>query len=215
MSRVASVLTTVLGLVTAAGLLVVLRTGGFSGHTVAKVEHGSTALRQVPRPVTGRPLTVVTPEGDRYTVAAVRGATGQAPLSGLPAPPPGKGYAFIDYVLTNPHRRPVLLEFPPNVFLRRAVVPADFAERCVFRVGAPEDVCDLPGRTRVIARLRGSAGLLRQDADTYMAPGASYLVRTVADAPVPDSADRRDMGLYVWEVRFTQDRIARYVPFPG
>jgi hypothetical protein len=201
--------------VTAAGLLVALRTGGFSDRTVANVDHGSAALRQVARPVTGRPLTVTTPEGDHYTVAAVRGATDKAPLSGLPEPPTGKGYAFIDYVLTNPHRRPVLLDFPPNVFLRRAVVPADFAERCVFRVGAPEDVCDLPGRTRVIARLRGSDGLLRRDADTYMAPGASYLVRTVADAPVLNGVGRKDMGLYVWEVRFTQDRIARLIPLPG
>ncbi|HEX2314902.1 MAG TPA: hypothetical protein VHJ17_14260, partial [Thermomonospora sp.] len=159
--------------------------------------------------------TVTTPEGDRYVMAAVRGAVGQAPLGGLARPPAGRGYAHVDYVLTNPHRRPVLLDFPPNAFLRRAVVPPEFAERCVFREGAPEEVCDVPGRTRLIGRLPGSADLVRQDADLFLAPRSSYLVRTVAEAPVPDSAGQRDVGLFVWQVRFTRDRLARRVPFPG
>ncbi|WP_119730957.1 hypothetical protein [Thermomonospora amylolytica] len=208
-------MTTVLGLTTAAGLLVALGAGASMSREIAHVDNPSHMLRVVDRPVTGRPLTVVTPEGDRYTMAAVRAGVGRAPVSGLPAPPPGKGYAFIDYVLTNPHRRPILLDFPPDLLLRRTAVPADFAERCVFRIGAPEELCDLPNRSRVIARLRGSRGLVRIDADTYLAPRSSYLVRVVADAPVLDTLGPPDMALYVWQVRFTGDRIARRIPFPA
>ncbi|PKK14498.1 MAG: hypothetical protein BUE48_009665 [Thermomonospora sp. CIF 1] len=211
----AAALSAALGMATAAGLIVVLRSVEGPSRPMANVDHGSSLLQEVPIPATGRPVTVTTAEGHRYTVAAVRGAVDPAPLPGVQVPPPGKGYAFIDYVLTNPQHHPILLDFPPYVFLRRSVVPPDFASRCVKRIGAPPELCDPPGRSQVIARLRGSADLIRQDADTYLAPGASYLVRAMADPPVPDSADHRDMGLFIWEVRFTGDRRSRHAPFPG
>lgn len=201
-----------LALVAAVGGVLVLRSGG--DQTVSQA--GSKTVMELPevaKPVTGRALSFVTPEGDRYSVAAVRGTIGAAPIPGLPPAPAGTGYPYIDYVLTNLMQRPVLLDYPPNIFLRQGIVPPDFVERCTPQKGAPDNFCDIPSQTRVIGRLPGSASPVKQDVDTFMPPGASYLVRIVAEAPVDESVVQGDMDLYVYQARFTRDRIARYVPF--
>ncbi|TNY37086.1 hypothetical protein [Thermomonospora catenispora] len=212
--RLGGALSALLGLTATAGLLAALDAGASLHRQVAHVTGPSPMPPATDRPAAGRPVTVATPEGDRYTMAAVRTGVERAPLPGLPAPPPGKGYAFADYVLTNPHHRPLPLVFPPGLLLRRTAVPAEHAERCVFRFGAPERLCEPPGRSRVIARLRGSQGPIRIGSGVHLAPRSSCLVRVVADAPVPESLDRGDMALYVWRVRFTGDGIARRIPLP-
>lgn len=213
--RSAVLIPTAVGLILITGAAIALRSGGDPGRAVTSANNGwHVALRQVPRPPTGHPVSVTTPEGDRYTMAVVRAGVAAAPLSGMPPPPTGEGYAFIDYVLTNELRRPVLLDFPPNVFLRRATVPPDFAGQCISQMGAPVNLCDLPGRSKVIGRLAGSPGLVRQEADTFLAAGGSYLVRAVANPPVDETLTEYDMALYVWQVRYTRDGIARLVPFP-
>jgi hypothetical protein len=171
------------------------------------------SLRAMASPETGKKLTVQTPEGFTYSIQAVGGGV-DAEASSSP-PPEGMAFAYVDYVFTNTGNEPALLDFPPDVFLKRSIVPDDEQERCIPRVGAPESVCAAPSKPKVIGRLDDSPPPYTIDTgDTYMPAKGSYLVRAVAEFPIPADASGDDLSLYVWAVRFTEDRIAKHAPFP-
>lgn len=173
----------------------------------------SSAVAKVDRPEAGEPLTVKTPEGFTYSVEAVGRATSKDPMPA--APPAGLTNVYVDYILTNAGKQAALLDFPPDVFVKRSVVPDSDQERCIPRVGAPDDMCAAPSRPRILGRVGDSRSpYVTSSGDTYIPAGSSYLVRAVVGFVVPDGTSADDLGLYVWAVRFTGDRTAREVVFP-
>ncbi|MFI6516322.1 hypothetical protein ACIBF1_12255 [Spirillospora sp. NPDC050679] len=177
-------------------------------------EGGAPVPGAAPMPKTGAPLSLTTPEGYGYGVAAVKAGTDDRPLATSKTSPAGSGYAYADYVLTNNQRRPVLLDFPADLFVPKDRVPASAQERCMPQPGIPSQMCTLPNQSKVIARLNGARPPIRQDADTLIPAGASYLVRIATDLPVEDGLAASDIKLYVWETRFTNDRKGIELAFP-
>jgi hypothetical protein len=165
-------------------------------------------------PQAGWPLEVTTPDGYRYSMAAVTAGTRDRPSAGGTPSPSGAVYAYADYVLSNTQNRPVLLDFPIDLFIDRAIVPESERSRCMPQPGVPGDMCTLPNQSQIALRLRNSEAPIVRGADTFIPPGASYLVRVVTDLPVKKAAGQADMRLYVWNVRFTTDRKAIEVAFP-
>src|SRR5262245_31254457 len=72
-------------------------------------------------PQAGWPLEVITPDGYRYTMAAVTAGTRDRPSAGGTPSPSGAVYAFADYVLSNTQKQPILLDFPIDLFVERAM----------------------------------------------------------------------------------------------
>jgi hypothetical protein len=167
-------------------------------------------------PKTGPALALRTPEGFRYTVAAAHGATNDQPLPAGHRPPrAGTTYAYIDYVLTNTHGDEVLLDFPGDLFVRRAQVPEAARARCMPQPGVPGDMCTLPNQSSVIGYLRGSKPPVEDSGDQYMPAGASYLVRVATTMPVVKGLRQSEMMLFVWDARYISDRRAVEVAFPS
>jgi hypothetical protein len=166
-------------------------------------------------PRTGRPLRLHTPEGFGYTVAAAHGATNDQPLPTGHSPlSPGTTYAYVDYVLTNTQGQQVLLDFPGDLFVRRAEVPAAARRRCMPQPGVPGGMCTLPNHSAVIGYLDGSKPPVEDSGDRYMPPGASYLVRVATTMPVAKGIRQSGMRLFVWNARYISDRRAVEAPFP-
>jgi hypothetical protein len=160
---------------------------------------------------TGPAVGVTDAQGDSYSMQAVTGGgTGQGPS---PAPT-GQTYAYADYVLTNPLARPVLLNLPADLFVRRDLVPQNLAPRCMWQAGVPEDMCTLPNTAKVVGTLTGSRPLVHKGADTYLPAHASYLVRITTTLPVSNTVQRSDLGVYVWNAIYVPDQVARPIAFP-
>jgi hypothetical protein len=170
---------------------------------------------RVAPPRTGAPLHLTTPDGFTYDAAAARGGTNDRPLPTDTTPvPAGRTYAYIDYVLTNTGDQEALLDFPGDLFVRRALVPADIRARCMPQPGVRGDMCTLPNHSAVIGYLHGSEAPVEENGDQYMPARASYLVRVATTQPVEKSVGQRDLGLYVWDARYISDRRAVEVAFP-
>ncbi|HEX2314477.1 MAG TPA: hypothetical protein VHJ17_12110 [Thermomonospora sp.] len=163
------------------------------------------AVRPSDAPSTGPTLSITTPEGYGYSLGATRSGTADRPLSRSTPAPSGTTYAYAEYVLTNTQQQPALLDYPADLFLPRAHVPASARSRCMPQPGVPRDMCTLPNHSQVVRRLGGSAAPIVQDGDTLMPPGASYLVRVATDLPVDPGVDDADIRLFVWNARFTSD----------
>lgn len=172
-------------------------------------------VQATPRPKAGKALKVTTPDGLAYLIEAVGGGVSEEPVYGSPPPDDGLTYAYIDYVFTNQHSEAALFDLPPDIFVKRDSVPEADRGRCIPRLGTPKDMCAVAGKGKVIARVGDSPATYEQDGDVYMPAGASYLVRAVSDVQVESGTSQDDLGLYVWAVRFTTDRIARPAPFPS
>ena len=171
--------------------------------TAGDTADGNAAPSRMPAPIpvgtaapAGPVLSVTTPDDYRYSMAAVTAGTRE--------PVAGSVRAYADYVLSNTQNRPILVDFPADLFIRRAMVPKAGQSRCM----------PLPDQAQIVLRLRNSAEPIVNGADTFIPPGASYLVRVTTDLPVKKKATRGDMKLYVWNVRFTADRKAVEVAFP-
>ncbi|MGH3391231.1 MAG: hypothetical protein ACRDOO_20380, partial [Actinomadura sp.] len=175
---------------------------------------GTAGIPAGTAPPAGWPLDVVTPDGYRYTMAAISAGIRDRPWAAGTPSPAGAVYAYADYVLSNTQKRPILLDFPADLFVRRAMVPESALSRCMPQPGVPGDMCTLPNQAQIVLRLRDSPAPIVKGADTFIPPGASYLVRVITDLPVKKKAGRDDMTLYVWNVRFTTDRKAIEVAFP-
>lgn len=176
---------------------------------------GAGAQRLV-RPKTGQPVRVGTPEGFAYTLAGVSGGTrGDIGLA-KGAAPGGALYAYAEYILTNTGQQPALLDFPAELYVKRSSVPLAARSRCSPQPGTAPGLCAPPSRSEVVGGLGNAKPLVKDGTGaTYIPVGASYLVRTVMDAPVAGDVPQEEIGLYIASVRFTGDRIARAVPFPA
>lgn len=169
-------------------------------------ETGDAGPALAQKPATGPAQQFSTPEGYGYDLAAVKTGTDDHPLNGSKPPPSGMSYAYAEYVLTNNQRRPVLLQFPADLFMPLSTVPKESRDRCMPQPGIPSSMCTLPNHSRLTARLNGSKAPFKDSGDTMMPAGASYLVRVAVDMPVKNDLSADDLKLYVWEARFTSDR---------
>lgn len=213
----AGALTGAVGIAAVAAGIVILRPGedasndsaqpSLAGQGASEGQGGTGGQGATARmPETGAPLNFTTPEGYGYRIAAVKTGTDARPLGATQAPPNGMTYAYADYVITNTQRRPVLLDYPADLFMPRAQVPASAQERCMPQPGIPDSLCTLPNHARVTARLDGSKAPIRDGAETMMPAGASYLVRVASDLPVKEGVSPESLKLYVWNARYTSDR---------
>jgi hypothetical protein len=206
-----------IGIAAVAGAIVFLRPSGGSDPappTLAGQGESAQPGRSVPAPKTGPPVNFTTPEGYGYSLAAVMAGTNRQPLGATAAPPAGTTYAYADYVLTNSQRRPVLLDFPGDLFMPKSEVPADARERCMPQAGIPDDMCTLPNHSKITARVDGSKAPIEDSGGTLMPAGASYVVRIASDLPVKDGLSADDLRLYVWNARYTSDRKGIQLAFP-
>ncbi|NDU74746.1 hypothetical protein GWI34_19255 [Actinomadura sp. DSM 109109] len=214
----AGALTGAVGIAAVAGAIVVLRPGtddGGGSSAPSLASRGEAAAgASVPAPKAGPPVDFTTPEGYGYSLAAVRAGTSRQPLGATQAPPSGTTYAYADYVLTNNRRRPVLLDFPADLFMPKSQVPSSARERCMPQAGIPDDMCTLPNHSRITARIGGSKAPFDESGDTMLPAGASYVVRIASDLPVEDGLSPDDLRLYVWNARFTSDRKGVPLDFP-
>ncbi|WP_285493067.1 hypothetical protein [Actinomadura sp. NBRC 104425] len=198
----AGALTGAAGIAVVAAGIAVLQPDGDGGGSLA----GEGGPASTPSPATGRPLTFTTPEGYGYRLAAVKTGVDPRPFGDGRPPPSGSTYAYADYVITNTGQRPVLLDYPADLFMPRSGVPDSARDRCMPQPGIPDSMCTLPNSSKVTARLEGSKPPVRDGADTLIPAGASYVVRVASDLPVEDDLDPSDLRLYVWNARYTSDR---------
>ncbi|GAA4079351.1 hypothetical protein [Actinomadura miaoliensis] len=208
----AGALTGAAGIAVVAVGIAVLQPDGNGGGSTSLTSEGGPA--STPSPRTGRSLTFTTPEGYGYRLAAVRTGLDPRPFGDGESPPSGSTYAYADYVITNTGRRPVLLDYPADLFMPRSGVPASARDRCMPQPGIPDSMCTLPNSSQVTARLDGSKPPVRDGADTLIPAGASYVVRVASDLPVKDDIDPSDLKLYVWNARYTSDRKGVELAFP-
>jgi hypothetical protein len=159
-------------------------------------------------------LTFTTPEGYGYGLAAVGAGTNRHPFSDSKEPAAGSTYAYADYVLSTTGQRPVLLDYPADLFMPIADVPDAARQRCMPQPGVPADKCTLPNHTRLLARLGNSRAPYKDGADTMIPAGASYLVRVATDLPVDEDMSADKLKLYVWDARFSNDRKGVEITFP-
>lgn len=166
-------------------------------------------------PDAGAPITVGTADGSKYKIATVgEGVSdGVAPTS-QSAPPSGTSFPYIEYILSNPSGKKVLLDFPGDVFVKRDLVVPDARGRCMPQAGVPEDMCTPPTKSQVVRRLAGGELIPGDGGDKYMPPGSAFLVRATVDVPVDRDVKRSDMGLYVWKQLYMADQLAKQAPFP-
>ncbi|MEV5825323.1 hypothetical protein AB0L25_07100 [Spirillospora sp. NPDC052242] len=217
----AGALTGAVGIAAIAAGIVVLRPGSDAGSAGAPPSRASGAgaaapsMSSQPAPRTGTPVPFTTPEGYGYSLAAVRSGTDAKPLGATQAPPSGTTYAYADYVLTNTQRRPVMLDFPADLFMPKAQVPEDAQERCMPQAGIPEDMCTLPNHSEIIARVDRAEPPFEEAGTRMMPAGASYLVRIASELPVEDGVSADDLKLYVWNARYTSDRKGIELPYPS
>ncbi|MFV2177088.1 hypothetical protein ACFHW2_05300 [Actinomadura sp. LOL_016] len=217
----AGALTGAIGIAAIAAGIVVLRPesdtdgGGSRPSQASGAGAASPSMSSQPAPETGAAVNFTTPEGYGYSLAAVRSGTDAKPLGSTQAPPSGTTYAYADYVLTNTQRRPVLLDFPADLFMPEEQVPGDARERCMPQVGIPDDMCTLPNHSEVIARVDRSEAPFEEAGTRMMPAGASYVVRIASDLPVQDGVSAGDLKLYVWNARYTSDRKGIELPYPS
>jgi hypothetical protein len=200
----------------AGGVLMWPRGLGLDAGAGPRTEPGSSAEPNAPLPRSGSAVDVGTADGSRYRIAAVDGGIdegGAAPQQS--SPPAGSKYAYVEYVLTNPSKERVLLDFPGDVFLDRNLVQERARGRCMWQAGVPEDMCTPPTRSEIVRRLAGRALVAGDGGDKYLPPGASYLVRATVEVPVSDRIKRDDLRLYIWKQLYMADRLAKQAPFPG
>ncbi|TDD69743.1 hypothetical protein [Actinomadura rubrisoli] len=187
--------------------------GGDGGAAAGGGPPGAAAGR-LPR--SGAPIEVGTADGAKYRIAAVTGGVSDGVMTSVQSSPPaGTSFAYVEYVLTNPTRQKVLLDFPGDVFVKRDLVTPQARGRCMPQAGVPEDMCTPPTKSDVVRRLAGGGLIAGDGGDKYMPPGASYLVRATVDVPVERRLTRADVGLYVWKQLYMADQLAKQAPFPG
>ncbi|MEU5878487.1 hypothetical protein [Spirillospora sp. NPDC047279] len=204
----AGALTGAVGIAVVAAGIFILRPGsddGAGGEPSLSAQ-GGDGPASTPAPKVGPALSLTTPEGYSYTLAAVKTGVDSKPLGdGTPAPA-GSSYAYAEYVITNNQKRAVLLDYPADLFMPLSEVPKEAQERCMPQPGIPESMCTLPNRSKVTARLNGSKPPITDAGDTLIPAGASYVVRIATDLPVKENLDTGDLKLYVWNARYTSDR---------
>ena len=214
----AGALTGAVGIAAVATAIVVIRPGDPGGDAAppALAGQGSATAQHpsVPSPQAGPPVNFTTPEGYGYSLAAVESGTDPEPLGATEAPPSGTTYAYADYVLTNSQRRPVLLDYPADLFMPKEQVPSSAQERCMPQAGIPDDMCTLPNHSEVTGRVDGAKPPVDENGSPMIPAGASYVVRIASELPVDEGVSAEDLRLYVWNARYTSDLTGVQLAFP-
>ncbi|MFC0039041.1 hypothetical protein [Actinomadura rayongensis] len=216
----AGAVTGVVGIAAVAGAIVWLRPGDDAGPatspppSLAGQGSGPGGLPAARRPRTGPAQTFNTPEGYGYALGAARAGVTATPPKTAEKAARGARYAYAEYVLTNTQRRPVLLDYPADLFLPRSQVDARYRSRCMPQPGIPTSMCTLPNHSAVTARLGDAPAPHAEDGDTMIPAGASYVVRIATDLPVRPGLRPDEIRLYVWNARYTSDRKGVPLDFP-
>ncbi|MFC4913366.1 hypothetical protein [Actinomadura gamaensis] len=165
-------------------------------------------------PRTGTPVTVGTTDGSKYQLAAVDSGAGDGASTQQTTAPSGYGFGYIEYVLSNPTDKKVLLDFPGDVFVKRALVESSARGRCMPQAGTPEDMCTPPTHSDVVRSLRGGRLVAGDGDDKYMPPGSAYLVRATVDVPIQKELKAGDLRLFIWKQLYMNDQTAKEAPLP-
>ncbi|MEV5571087.1 hypothetical protein AB0L06_13645 [Spirillospora sp. NPDC052269] len=189
--------------------------GGKKDGATASAGGGSSAPVQSGRmPKTGTPVTVGTADGNKYQLAAVDTGTGDGASTQQTAAPSGYGFAYVEYVLSNPTHDKVLLDYPGDVFVKRTLVESAGRGRCMPQLGAPEDMCTPPTHSDVVRTLRGGQLVKGDGEDKYLPPGSAYLVRATVDVPVEKELKTGDLRLFIWKRLYMANADAKEAPLP-
>ncbi|GAB2807218.1 hypothetical protein GCM10022221_00520 [Actinocorallia aurea] len=178
-----------------AGSYIARETGAGAGEPKAGPAPAASGLA---RPATGEPMTLTDTDGFGYTIAAV--AAGRD----------DEGHAYADYVIANTGDEQAPLETPGDLFVPKAKAKS---AACMEQPGAPGSMCTPPNSSKVVGPLEGSAAVVEEGVDRYMPPHSEFLIRVTTDDKVGEVSED-DLGLYVWDARFVEDRKARLISFP-
>ena len=207
----------VAGVLVLVGLVTIglVLTQGAEGADGTQAGEAGSSLENVELPPAGTPVEVGTADGFRDRLAAVSSGLNEEAVTASQATlPSGTSFPYIDYLLTNPTNKKVLLEYPGDIFVRRDHVAPSGRARCEPQAGVPDSMCTPPTWSKVVRRLRGGELISGEGGDKYMAPGATYLVRVTVEVPVKRNAGLADIRLYVWRQLYMADKPAKPVPFP-
>ncbi|MEV4256812.1 hypothetical protein AB0J52_26930 [Spirillospora sp. NPDC049652] len=214
------------GLLAGAGVLVVAAAavgafvlmpgsdGGKDGGNPSGSASQSVPVRSGPMPKTGTVVSVATADGYRYQLGVVDTGSSEGTATQQTTAPTGYGFAYVEYVLSNPGRDKVLLDFPGDVFVKRSRVESSGRGRCMPQVGAPEDMCTPPTHSDVVRSLRGGQLVAGDGDDKYMPPGSAYLVRATVDVPVEKQLKTGDLRLFIWKRLYMGNQDAKEAPLP-
>ncbi|WP_019633964.1 hypothetical protein [Actinomadura atramentaria] len=216
---IAGAVTGVVAIAAVAGGFVLLRPDGddespVTPRSATGPKGGDGGLPSVKAPATGGQQTFNTPEGYGYALGATKAGVTTTPPKTAENAPGGSRFAYAEYVLTNTQRRPVLLDYPADLFLPRSQVDGKYLARCMPQPGIPDSMCTLPNHSAVIARVGDASAPVQDDGDTMMPAGASYVVRIATDLPVKSGVKPGDLRLYVWNARYTSERKGIPLDFP-
>lgn len=165
-------------------------------------------------PKTGTQVTVATTDGSRYQLGVVDTGTAEGAATQQTTAPTGYGFAYIEYVLSNPGKEKVLLDYPGDVFVKLSRLEKSARGRCMPQVGAPETMCTPPTHSDVVKTLRGGQLVAGDGEDKYMPPGSSYLVRATVDVPVAKTLRPGDLRLFIWKRLYMGNQDAKEAPLP-
>ncbi|MEO3783119.1 hypothetical protein ABGB12_07310 [Actinocorallia sp. B10E7] len=149
-------------------------------------------------PETGTRLELTSTEDYSYSLGAIK-----ADLD-------SEGHAYIEYLVTNTSGQTVPFEAPGQLFLPQEEAGTKV---CADQEGTDAGLCSPPTKWE-IAGFVGDTPPSPDGVDQYMPAGASFIVRVTTKSPVAESADVANFKLYVWDVRFTRNRIAQEIPLP-
>lgn len=149
-------------------------------------------------PRTGTPLEFTNTEDFSYSFGAIK--------AGLDS----DRRAYIEYLVTNTSGRTAPFEAPGQLFLRKEEAGT---ETCAPQEGVDEGLCTPPTRSELVGVV-GDAQPSPDGVDQYMPEGAAFIVRVTTDDPLAEGADAANLKLYVWDVRFVENRIAQGIPLP-
>lgn len=83
------------------------------------------------------------------------------------------------------------------------------------QAGIPDDMCTLPNRSEVTARIDGAEPPVDENGTMMIPAGATYLVRIASELPVDKGISADDLRLFVWNARYTSDLTGIELAFPN
>jgi hypothetical protein len=196
----ASATTGVLAVGAITGVVIMMKPGGEKPASAQPPVATSDDAAAVPTPKTGTAVTLVTPDGYRYKIAAAIGTRKPS------------GEAYIDYTLYNLGGERAPLESPGDLFVDETK-GGEAAKHCADAPGVPAGFCSPQLTTEVVGYLGTSPQPEIDGEDQWMPPGSGYLVRVSSNAKV-GSIDQSDLLLYASQIRFTKGGKAIAIPFP-
>ncbi|GAB3687580.1 hypothetical protein GCM10027589_55980 [Actinocorallia lasiicapitis] len=195
----AAVATGVLAVGVAAGAVVVLNSGGEKPASASSPVATSEEAGAIPTPKTGPAVTVTTPDGYRYKIAA-------AGASRRPS-----GEAYIDYTMVNLGAERAPLESPGTLYIAKAKA-GDTLKTCPNQGQTEGAYCTPTTQSEVWGYLGTSRQPEIDGEDQWMPPGAGYLVR-VSTVEKSGELTSADLALFITAIRFAKGKTIP-VPLP-